>query len=79
MEMRRPINYLIALSGLLSGCASAKTRSVEIPAANITAVYEPPSKTAISMEVLVAIILVAIVLYIIFEKAWFRGRRKKVS
>ena len=77
--MRRPISYLIVLSALLAGCAMAKTSSVDIIPANITSVYEPPSTTTVSAEVLAAIILIAIVLYIIFEKAWFRGRRKKVS
>lgn len=79
MARQRPINYLIALCGLLVGCVTAKNRSVEIPAANITAVYEPPSTTAVSAEIIAAIILIAVILYIIFEKYCFRRPGNKLK
>lgn len=61
--------YLFALSFLgLTGCVTSRNRTVDIPVANVTSLYEPPNSRMITLEIVAVIFVLALALYLILEK-----------
>ncbi|MFZ5800067.1 MAG: hypothetical protein ACOY3D_01650 [Candidatus Omnitrophota bacterium] len=52
----------------LAGCVTSRNRSVDIPVANVTAVYEPPNTRVITLEIIAIIFILALALYLVLEK-----------
>jgi len=70
---------LTALPLLLIGCATTKNNAVEIPVANVTSVYQPPSVSSVTVELVAAGLLIVLILYILISKLSHRKTQEEGS
>jgi hypothetical protein len=75
--MKRPLNFLIIIFSLLSGCATTRSAEVALPTGNIATVYQPPTVRAITFEFVAVVFLIAMVLFVLIEKLWHEHRKNK--
>ncbi|MDP3143326.1 MAG: hypothetical protein Q8N14_05270 [Candidatus Omnitrophota bacterium] len=75
--MKKIFNWLVVFSFYLAGCVTGQGTEVVIPTGNITTVYEPPTPSGVTFELVVAVLLIAMVLYLLIGKIWIRNSKKR--